>query len=274
MTRVLSLAHLTALPLTPPQLVQLAADIGCAAAGIRLLPAFPAGAHYPLMDDASMLRETLARIDATGVRVLDIEVLRLGCGFDVRRLLPFLETGARLGAAHILVAGDDPDTSRLTASFAALCDAAHAFGLSADLEFMPWTAVPDLASAKRILAVADRPNAGVLVDAIHFARSASRLDQLDDLPRGRLNYAQICDARVPGPTRVDDLIHDARCARLLPGEGGIPLGSLFERLPGDIAISIEVPNDSRAAELGYREWARRARHAALAVLQGKAGLAA
>ena len=266
MKRTCSLAQLIALPYSPPQMLQLAADTGCAAAGIRLLPTAPGGMAYPLLDDAPMLRETRAVIAGTGVKVLDLEVVRIGAAFDVRDFMRFFEVGAQIGARHILVAGDDPDEARLIASYAALCDAAAPFGLTADLEFMPWTEVPDLRSAKRIVGAAARPNGGVLVDALHFARSGSRLDELDDTPRAWLHYAQMCDGAVPGPATTEGLIHDARCERLLPGEGGIALRELFARLPADIAVSIEVPSETRAPVLGYTEWARRAKAATLAVL--------
>jgi sugar phosphate isomerase/epimerase len=243
MGRILSLAQLIALSYAPPRLLRLAADIGCAAVGLRLLPAAPGGVAHALMDEALMLRETLAAMKDTGVEVLDV--------------------GARIGAKHILVAGDDRDEPRLTASYAALCDAAAPYGLTADLEFMPWTAVPDLRSAKRIVGAAARPNGGVLVDALHFARSASRLDELDDIPRAWLHYAQICDGAVPGPATTEGLIFDARSERLLPGEGGIALRDLFARLPADLPLSIEVPSDSRAPLLGYLEWARRAKAATI-----------
>ncbi|HEY6135764.1 MAG TPA: TIM barrel protein [Rubrivivax sp.] len=266
MTRSYSLAQLIALPYPPPQLLQLAADNGCVAAGIRLLPTVAGGKAYPLMDDAPLLRETLAVMAGTGVKVLDLEVVRIGAAFDAGAFERFFEVGAQLGAAHVLVAGDDPDEARLTANFAALCDAAAPFGLTADLEFMPWTQVPDLRAAQRVVGAAARPNAGLLVDALHFARSSSRLDELDDIPRAWLHYAQICDGKVPGPATLDGMIFDARCERLLPGEGGIALRELFARLPQDITVSIEVPSDSRAPVMGYPEWARRAKQAALALL--------
>jgi sugar phosphate isomerase/epimerase len=267
MTRTYSLAALMALPYTPPQMIQLAADTGCAAAGLRLLPAAPGGIAHRLMDDAPMLRETLAVMAGTGVKVLDLEIIRIGAAFDAREYLPFLDVGSQLGAAHVLVASDDPDEARLTERFAALCDVLQPYGLTADLEFMPWTPCRDLATAKRVVAAAARPNAGVLVDALHFARSGSTLAQLDDMPREWLHYAQMCDGAVPGPTTTEGLIHDARCERLLPGEGGIDLHALFARLPPDIAISIEIPSDSRAPVMGYREWARRAKAATLDVLR-------
>lgn len=263
-----SLAQLMAIRFSPPEMVQLAADTGCAAAGIRLLPAAPGGPSYPLMDDPVMLRETLARIAGTGVRILDLEVVRLNEGFRVADFLPFLDVGARLQARHVLVAGDDPDEARLTDSFAAFCESAGTFGLTADLEFMPWTAVPDVRTASRVVAAAGHANGGVLVDALHFGRSASTLTDIAALPRPWLRYAQICDGAVPGPTTVAGLIHDARCERLLPGEGGIDLRGLFSTLPGDITISIEVPSETRAPVVGYTAWARQAIKATQDVLAG------
>ena len=270
MTRTYSLAQLMALPYGPPEMVQLAADTGCAAAGIRLLPASPGGVHYPLMDDPAMLRETLARIEGTGVQVLDLEVIRLAPDFEVERFLPFMEVGAKLRARHILVAGDDTDIGRLTASFAELCETARGFGLSADLEFMPWTAVSNADIAHRIVASAAQDNGGVLVDALHFARSGSSLDDVAALPRQWLRYAQICDGTVPGPDTVEGMIHDARCERLLPGEGGIALRELFDRLPHDLPISIEVPSESRAPRMGHEAWARQAVQATRQVLEADA----
>ena len=269
--RLYSLAHLTALPCAPPELVQIAADAGCGACGVRLMPATPGGTAYPLMSDAALLRETLARAAGTGVRIFDLEIIRIAEGFDARAHLAFFEVGQRLGARAVLVAGDDADEARLTANFAALCDAAAPYGLTCDLEFMPWTAVKQVAAAARIVRGASRPNGGVLVDAIHFARSGSTHAEVAALPREWLHYAQVCDAAVPAPTTVEGLIHDARCARLLPGEGGIDLPALFAQLPGALPVSIEIPHDARAAALGYRAWAAAATRAARAALEGARG---
>lgn len=270
MNRAFSLAQLIALPFNPPQMLRLAAEAGCSAAGIRLLPASPGGVHYPLQDDAALLRETLAVIEGSGVGVLDLEVLRIGRGFDLGALEPFLETGQRLGARHILVAGDDPDEARLTANFAALCEAAAPRGLSCDLEFMPWTAVRDCTSALRIAERAAQPNGGVLVDALHWSRSGSTLADVAAIPRARLHYAQICDGRVPGPTDTERMIFDARCERLLPGEGGIDLRALFAQLPADLPVSVEVPSESRAPKMGYTAWACQAVAAARQVFEHRA----
>jgi sugar phosphate isomerase/epimerase len=265
--RLYSLAQLIALPYTPPQMVQLAADTGCDACGIRIRPSSPGGPFHALETDAAMRRETLARMADTGVKVLDVEIIRITPDFNLADCRPFLDVCAELGARHVLTAGLDEDEARLTAHYAALCDLAAPYGLSLDLEFMPWTAVKCVSDAARIVAAVGKPNAAVLVDALHWARSASTLDEVSALPRPALNYAQICDGRVPGPTTVEGLIHDARCERLQPGEGGIPLHELFARLPADLPISIEVPDDKRAPAMGYAAWAKQCFAAAKRVLE-------
>ncbi len=258
MPAIFSLAHLTLLDLPPPELIAVAARTGYQMVGLRLLAANPGGVAYPLMRDARALADTLAHVRDTGVGVFDLEIVRLGAGFQASAYLPLFEVGARLGAKAMLVAGDDADEARLTASFAALCEASAPFGLSTDLEFMPWTKVPDARTALRIVSAAAQPSGGVLVDALHFARSATSLADIAAIPRQRLHYAQICDAPSEIPTTAEGLIHTARCERLWPGEGGIDLAGLFATLPRDLPISVEIPNDKRVPVLGAAAWARQA----------------
>ena len=99
----------------------------------------PGAAFSLLIEDAGLLRETISHIKATGVAVFDVEIVRLGPNFDPETVWPFLETCQKLDAKAVLVAGDDPDEARLTASFATFCEAAAPYGLTGDLEFMPWT---------------------------------------------------------------------------------------------------------------------------------------
>lgn len=236
MTAGFSMACLTALNLTPPQALRVAARAGFASIGVRVLPASPGGIAYRLMDDARLLEATLAALSDTGVVVFDLEIIRLDAQFDVQRYRPLFEVGLRLGAKAILVGGDDPDRARLIDNYARLCEGAAPYGLTCDLEFMPWTAVKDLAAAKEVVGKSGCRNAGVLVDALH--------------------YAQLCDAPKAIPANDAGLIHTARCERLLPGEGGIELGQLFRRLPADLPVSLEIPNEPRAPIIGADAWAR------------------
>jgi sugar phosphate isomerase/epimerase len=266
MTRAFSLAYLTAAPLGPVEAVELAARTGYAHVGLRIRPAMAGGGFAPLIEDRALLAAVKARMADTGVDVFDVEIMRLDADFTVADIPPFLEVCQLLGARAVLVAGDDPIEARLIESYAAFCQAARPHGLTADLEFMPWTAVPDCRTARRIVEAADQPNGRILVDALHAARSATRLADLASLPRGLLSYAQICDAPAEIPPTVEGLIHTARCARLIPGEGGIDLRAMFAALPADLPISIEIPNDELKPRMGAEAWAAKARTAALAVL--------
>jgi sugar phosphate isomerase/epimerase len=252
----LSLACLTALCLSPPQQLRLAARLGCPNIGIRMLPAAPGGTAWRLMQDEALLAETLRALAETGVKIFDLEIIRIDANFAVDAFRSFLEVGRRIGARAVLVACDDTDRPRFVANYARLCEAAAPYGLSCDLEFMPWTQLQDLASAKEVVRQVRCPNAGILVDALHFARSRSHLADLEDIPREWLHYAQLCDAPAAIPPDPAGLIHTARCERLLPGEGGIPLAEIFRRLPVDLPVSLEIPNDARMNLVGAEAWSR------------------
>ena len=271
MEPVFSLAHLTVLDLPPPEVIRVAAGTGCRAAGLRLLPVAPGAAAYPLQDDPQAMRDTLARVADTGVAIADLKVVMLRPETTLAPFLPFLEAGARLGAKHVLVAGYDPDEARLTASFAAFCEAAAPFGLTADLEFMPWTAVPDLAAALRVVRGAGQPNGGILVDALHFDRSGSRVADIAAVPRSWLHYWQLCDAPAERPATTEGLLHTARAERLFPGEGGIDLPPLVRAMPADITVSLEIPTLELARTVGPEERVRRAVAAARRVIERARG---
>jgi sugar phosphate isomerase/epimerase len=77
MTRPISLAALTVLELTPPEMVDCAAEAGFTHVGIRLLPATPTEPQYDIVGDTPLLREVERRLASTGVKVLDVEIFRL-----------------------------------------------------------------------------------------------------------------------------------------------------------------------------------------------------
>ncbi|MGE4482252.1 sugar phosphate isomerase/epimerase family protein [Acidocella sp.] len=255
--RKYSLAHLTVLDLPPPAMVETARAAGYTHAGLRLLPAAPGGVFYDLANDAALLRETLARLKDTGIEIFDVEIIRLGPDFRVETTLPFLDTAATLGARAVLVAGDDPDPARLAASYAAFCEAAAPRNLTGDIEFMPWTEVPDIAAARRLVEASGNPaNAGILVDALHYGRSQGGPSAVAAIPRHLLHYGQICDAPAEIPTTVEGLIHTARQERLLPGTGGIDITDMLRALPPDLPLSVELPNAKLAPARGPLNWAK------------------
>ncbi|MDR7260051.1 sugar phosphate isomerase/epimerase [Sphingomonas sp. BE270] len=268
----LSLAFLTVFDAEPPEAVAIAADAGYDRVGLRLLPAASGERTYPLLTDKHVLSETLARLKDSHVRIGDVEIVRLKPDTDVAAFEPFLDRAAELGAANVLVAGDDPDPSRLRDRFAALCDLAAARELTADLEFMPWTAVKDLGAARAIVEAAGAPNGGVLIDALHFDRSATTLEDVKALPAPLIHYMQLCDGLADYDPSDEGLIKVARGERLLPGEGDIDLVWLLSAVPDGTPLSIETPNLALARRMGPRERAAQAIAAARRLL-AKAGRA-
>jgi sugar phosphate isomerase/epimerase len=267
MDRPISLAALTVIELTPPEVVQCAAQAGYSHVGLRLKPVTPREPSYDILGDTPMRRELQSVLADTGLTVLDVEFIKLDAATELGSFLPLMETAALLGATNLLVAGYDADEARTTDRFGALCDLAAPFALNVNLEFYPWVEVNTLPQAHRIVAACDRANAGLLVDSLHFNRSRATFAELDAVPRHFLNYMQLCDAPTERPATIDALIHQARAERLYPGEGGFDLLGLLQHLPRDLAIGIEAPTRTRALTVAPVQRARRAREATLDLLR-------
>jgi sugar phosphate isomerase/epimerase len=145
------------------------------------------------------------------------------------------------------------------AALGGLCDRAADHGLLVQVEFLPWSRIPDLATAWEIVRRADRRNAGVAVDAWHWARSTPSCDveTLRRIPGERLVGLQLDDA----PAEVEpNLMHATLHDRLLPGDGAIDLEALLSTLHhiGAVApFGVEVFSDELHA-LAPAEAARRA----------------
>jgi sugar phosphate isomerase/epimerase len=258
MTHPYSLAFLTTFDIGPVEAVRVAAEAGYDMVGLRLLPAAPTEPAYAIMTDAALQRKVVAALADTGIQLADIEIIRLKPDSDTATFEPFCALGQRLGARNVLVAGDDSDHSRLTDSFAGFAELAAQYGLTADLEFMPWTGVKTLQEAQRIVEKAGIATGGVLIDALHFDRSTSTIDDIRALPAHRIHYAQLCDGPKPYDPSDAGLIEIARSARLLPGEGGIDLRAMLAALPSDIPLSVEIPHHARARTQSPLQRARNA----------------
>jgi len=242
MSREYSLSFLTVADVSPVEAVKIAAKCGYAAVGLRLLPAAPNEVDYPILNDSKLIKETRAALDDTGVRIADVEIVRIASDFEPNKYLQFLSTAEQLGARHILVAGNDPEQSRLIHHFAQFCELSKQFGLSCDLEFMPWTNVKNLAQAEYIVNQSEQENAAILIDALHFDRSDSTIQQVKALDPKRLNYVQLCDGFAEYDPSDEGLIKIARSNRLVPGQGEIDLIGLIRALPKEIMLAAEVPN--------------------------------
>ncbi|MBT9385677.1 sugar phosphate isomerase/epimerase [Pseudooceanicola sp. CBS1P-1] len=238
MTRPLSVAHLTAVDLAPPQFIEAAARAGFDGVGLRLLRVTDTTPGYPMTDDPAMLRATKAAMQATGLSVGDVEFLKVTPETRVADVEWMFDIGAELGAAHLITAPYDDDLSRLSDSLAALAEAGAKRGLKVIHEFFPWTSVPDLATALKVTGDA---GVAVLVDSLHFDRSGSSLEMLKAIDPACLPFAHLCDAPVHPPYSTEDLLYNAREARFPPGEGQIDLAAFVRALPEGLPLALEVP---------------------------------
>lgn len=243
-----SLAALTVLELSPPDMVETAAQAGYDFVGLRPIPATPEEVSYPLLSDTTLLKETCRRIRDTGIKVADLEILRLKPHTNViNDFSRFMEVGAELGGSDILVAGNDDNHERLIENFAALCELAKPFGLYPHLEFMPWTGVKNLNEARHIVGAvrqAGHDNACLLVDSFHMDRSRSRLEDLASVPEEWMRYVQLCDVPGPVPESMDEILREARCERRFPGDGYADLKGMLNVIPKHVPLSLEIPTDA------------------------------
>ena len=254
-----SLAHLTLINCTPAELVYVAARAGYDAVSPRFIAMNVPGefTHSPL--DKAQVQATKTALATTGLKVLDIELARITEDCDPREFEAALELGGELGAGHMIMSAwttRRDDRNFLLDVYAETCDLAAPYGLTIDLEFPSFSRLRTLDEVLDIVRAADRPNGGILVDTLYLHLSRVDLGELLHVPPEWLHFLHISDC-LPGiaDTR-EGMVQLARDARLYPGEGWIDFAGIIERCP-PMNYSIELPNQSRVAELGYEEHARR-----------------
>jgi len=136
-----ALWHFTMIELGPPAFVDAAARAGFDA--VSLMVQFPAtrGPGFPVLGDTAMRRETISRLDGTGLVLFGASTCRIEPGSEAGNFLQALETAACLDARSVNGNGNDPDPARLCDRFAALCDLAARYGIGCGLESMMSTEV-------------------------------------------------------------------------------------------------------------------------------------
>ncbi len=254
-----SLAHLTLIGCTPPELVYIAARAGYDAVSPRFIPMNVPGEFSQSPIDKAQVQATKTALATTGLEVLDVELARITEDCDPRSFEPALELGGELGAKRIITSAwtkRRDDRNFLIDCYAETCDLAAPYGITVDLEFPTFSRVRTLDEALDIVRAANRPNGGILVDTLYVHLSRVNIGELLHVPSEFFHFLHISDC-LPGiaDTR-EGMIQLARDARLYPGEGWIDFKGIIERMP-PVDYSIELPNQSRLAELGHEEHARR-----------------
>jgi sugar phosphate isomerase/epimerase len=184
---------------------------------------------------------------ASGIRIppeLDEERI---FGFGEQELFGVAESVGARSLNAVDVFGGSWSLDEAAAAFAGLCDRAADHGLLVHLEFLPWSRIPDLATAWQVVLAADRTNGGLMLDAWHYFRSTPDGAMLRSIPGASILGVQLCDAPALAETNP---LHATLHERLLPGGGELALGTLLAdlRATGTTApVGVEVFSDVLSA---------------------------
>jgi sugar phosphate isomerase/epimerase len=234
----------------PVETARAAAAAGYDAVGVWVEP--PSWTSAVTRDVKSVLADS-------GLYALDVEVIWIKPGPDDPDHFRVIDIGAEVGARNALVVSSDPDPNAAAEKFGRLVDHGRSRGVRVSLEFAAFTEVRSLAAALQLLERCGRPDAGLLIDPLHLARTGGRPADLAAVPGERFAYAQFCDAPASGPPpeAVAEIVEEALDLRSAPGEGALPLEALLTALPAGLPLSLEVR--SKALRDGYPDPADRAR---------------
>lgn len=236
------------------ELVRAAADAGFEA--VTLSPLL----HDDVLDDGGQAIRNLCAATGVSIEAIDPLIGSLpglpGADEVGDDLAPFLTTtaarvipiaeavGARsVNIAHFL--GRPVRLAALIEAIGTVVEQATRRGLAVTVEFIPGTGIPDLATALHIVEAIEDPALGILLDVWHLARSSGTTADVAALPAASIGGMQISDRVAPAPGA--DYV--PMSARLLPGEGELPLDALLmaalTNSPG-ITVCAEIFNPDGA----------------------------
>lgn len=250
--------------LGPDQLVFNSTNI--LSGGVREIATAAVAGGY---DGITIWPQDVARAESEGLGLSDIKRLLDDAGLVVTNVDPFLgwceqampapgepifpldpedrffEIGEALNAEAINVVqgfGASLDLDLGAERLAEICRRAAEHGMRIDYEFLPWSGVPNVTVCADLLGRTGCDNAKIMFDTWHWFRGDRDLEALRRIPGELIGSTQWNDAPL-APS--DDLPKEAMAARLLPGEGDIPLVDLvrtLDEIGSSAAIGIEVIN--------------------------------
>jgi sugar phosphate isomerase/epimerase len=168
----------------------------------------------------------------------------------------FIELGHAMGARTLVATHFGPPRPEEEAAeaFARLCDMAAAADMNVALEFPAFATICDVQTAWQVARLADRPNAGILVDTWHHYRKGADDRALRGVPGSRVMAVQLADAdaEMRGSAEEDVIF------RKMPGEGDLNIPravGYLEDMGVTCPIGVEVWNkclNQQGAEVAAR----------------------
>lgn len=239
--RHFTLGYLT-LDAPPAETVSAAVDAGFRSVGIRITGRRVSDPYTQVIGNPATMREIRQRIDDGGITLSNISAYHLFPDVTWSHLQSVVETTAELGAKIIVANSYVPIDTKLIDLFGRYCELAGQHGIRVAVEFMMYSEAKNIASATRMVEGSGQANAGFLIDPLHLDRAGDTPATVKAVGPKRIIFVQICDAmkRRDQPSR-EDLMAEARTARLAPGDGELPLHDFVDALPPDTEMEYEVP---------------------------------
>ena len=183
---------------------------------------------------------------------------------------PTFEVAAYYGAKTVagVVMATEIEFGAAARGLRKLAEMADQRGLGVCIEWLPWSGLPDLKSAWKLVQDVGAENVGLVLDSWHWLRQPGGPDPetLRSIPGDRIHCVQLDDTTLVGSG--DDPMMESMTNRQLPGRGDVDwqeLLSILEEIGADPIWAPEVFN-VQLLEEGPVEMAREIHQATCEVL--------
>lgn len=250
-----TLGYLT-LDAGPAETIDAAAAAGFTSVGIRI-SGRRLGDPYPaVIGQAGAIADLRRRATDAGIRISNVSSFHFHPDLGDDDLARVMDTVMALGCDMVVANSYHADESAFVDKLARYAERGRPAGVRVAIEFMRYSAIKTIAQAKRLIGRIGDPRVGILVDALHLARSGGTPEDVRGLDPATILFAQLCDARALREAPSEDALREeARNGRMYPGDGDLPLRDLLAALPPGTEIEYEVPR----RDLGFLSVRERAR---------------
>lgn len=264
MSRKYSLAYLTIPGTDPMEQIRIARACGYDSVSLRTIPMhLPGEPEFLLHKDKELFESTRAALKEYDMPLMDIELARVRPDLNIDEYAPAFEKAAELGATDVLGSVWTRDVAWYTEQVGRIAEMAKQYGLSYNVEFLPWAGMRSLQAAITLVDAVGAENLYIMVDTLHAGRAGVTGAELARTDRKYFRFMHLCDgpAGPNGDPVLDDvndelMLFTAREGRLYPGEGAMDIAGMVSAIPG-VPLSIELPNLKRMQEMGAEGHARR-----------------
>lgn len=264
MSRKYSLAYLTIPGTDPMEQIRIARACGYDSVSLRTIPMhLPGEPEFLLHKDKELFESTRAALKEYDMPLMDIELARVRPDLNIDEYAPAFEKAAELGATDVLGSVWTRDVAWYTEQVGKIAEMAKQYGLSYNVEFLPWAGMRSLQAAITLVDAVGAENLYIMVDTLHAGRAGVTGAELARTDRKYFRFMHLCDgpAGPNGDPVLDDvndelMLFTAREGRLYPGEGAMDIAGMVSAMPG-VPLSIELPNLKRMQEMGAEGHARR-----------------